>query len=408
MDALADELAAGTGIGGENELEPGGKPRRALGSGDDDLAVLERLAESFEHFGSELGGFVQEEHAVVGEGDRTGSRNAEASADDRGRASRVVGVAERWPGDERGLWWEGAGDGVDGRDLQRACGIEVGEQGGETFGEHGLSGAWRTGEEHMVAAGRGDLEGLAGYGLAHDLGEVETGEPSGTGDDAVGVLADLGLFVRGLVRELVLAEYGEELAEGADAEDFGVFDESGLGDVRLGDDEPAVTGVRRGENGREDAAGVPCAAVESELAEEDDAVDRLLLEVVGRGEDGDGDRDVEVRAGLGQRGGRKADGDLLGRPFDVGVGDCRSDAVAGLVQGLVGQADDAERGQPAAEVRLDLDEVALDAYQRDTTSAGGRHRTAFRTSVVGGGAGAGRGIAVLAGGWARLGASRVG
>src|SRR5262245_38907138 len=63
------EIAAPTGVGGRDQLEPGREADAGGGSDHGDLAVLERLAERLAGGTAELGQLVHEQHAVMGEAD---------------------------------------------------------------------------------------------------------------------------------------------------------------------------------------------------------------------------------------------------------------------------------------------------------------------------------------------------
>ncbi len=60
-------VAAFTGVHGGDELEAAGISGASGGSADRDAAVLEGLAQHFEALAGELGQFVEEEDAAVGQ-----------------------------------------------------------------------------------------------------------------------------------------------------------------------------------------------------------------------------------------------------------------------------------------------------------------------------------------------------
>lgn len=67
-------MAAGAGIHGRDELKARGKFAALGGSGDGDLAGLQRLAQRLQRTARELGKFIEEEHAVVGLRNLAGAR----------------------------------------------------------------------------------------------------------------------------------------------------------------------------------------------------------------------------------------------------------------------------------------------------------------------------------------------
>ena len=85
---------------------------------------------------------------------------------------------------------------------------------------------------------------------------------------------------------------------------------------------------------------------------------------IDRGEDGDGDAEIEARAVLGDRCGRQVDRQLAGVEREAG-GDRRCPHPLGcLAQRRVGQAADVEGREPSPDVALDVDEMTGDPAQR--------------------------------------------
>jgi hypothetical protein len=165
-------VAAGAGVHGGDEHEAGGEGEGAGGAGDGDGAVFERLAHDLQGAAAEFGEFVEEEHAVVGEGDLAGAGVA-AAAEQAGIGDGVVGGAEGAGGEKGALRVEQAGD---------RCGFwwfrwlpprSCRHDGGDAFGEHGFAGAGRADHEQVVATGHGDFQGAFGVVLAFDIGEVD-------------------------------------------------------------------------------------------------------------------------------------------------------------------------------------------------------------------------------------------
>jgi hypothetical protein len=77
------------------------------------------------------------------------------------------------------------------------------------------------------------------------------------------------------------------------------------------------------------------------------------------------DGQVEARSGLAQRGRCQVHRDALLREVHTGVGKRRAHALAGLTHRAIGQPDDREGRQPAADVYLDRDRYAVDALERE-------------------------------------------
>jgi hypothetical protein len=110
-------------VHGGDEHEAGGEPDRAVGTSDGDDVVFEGLAEGFEGVAGELGEFVEEEDAAVGEGDLAGAGNC-PTTDDGGGARGVVRRADGACGDEALAGGEHSGGGIDAGDLDGFVGGE--------------------------------------------------------------------------------------------------------------------------------------------------------------------------------------------------------------------------------------------------------------------------------------------
>ena len=119
---------------------------------------------------------------------------------------------------------------------------------------------------------------------------------------------------------------------------------------------------------RQDALRMAQAPVQTQLAQEERALRADNLAGGGhrwkllRGhQDGDGDGQVVGWAFLAQVGGGEVVGDASHGEDAAAVLDRGAHALLGLVDRRIGQADDAEGGQPLADVHLDLDQRALES-----------------------------------------------
>jgi len=83
------QVPAGAGIHGGDEHEAGRIGQADGGPGDGDAVVLERLAQGLDDVVAELGKFVEEEDAVVGQGDFAGP-GVRAAADQPGVRDGVL------------------------------------------------------------------------------------------------------------------------------------------------------------------------------------------------------------------------------------------------------------------------------------------------------------------------------
>ncbi len=93
-------VAAGARVHGSHELKISREGKRALGAADGDHFVFERLAQHFQHSGTELRQLIQKENAAVGQADLTGMWPI-AAPNETGMTDGVVRGAERTVLDER-------------------------------------------------------------------------------------------------------------------------------------------------------------------------------------------------------------------------------------------------------------------------------------------------------------------
>ena len=126
-------------------------------------------------------------------------------------------------------------------------------------------------------------------------------------------------------------------------------------------DQALETGLARSLRDGERAADRPHAAVERELPEHRMRRQALGRHLVGRGQDRKRDREVEPGALLAQRGRREVDRDAVLRPLPLGGRDPAPNTLLRLLARAVGEADDREAGQPALQVRLDLDPPRIES-----------------------------------------------
>ena len=139
---------------------------------DRDPAVLERLAEAFEHVAAELGELVEKEDAVVRERELAWTRTAlpppkrpaveTVWCGARNGRSAIIGRSPRRPA----ALWMRVTSSASANDERR-------QQRRQPPRQHRLARAGWPDEQEVVAAGGGDLERALGVLLAPHLGEVE-------------------------------------------------------------------------------------------------------------------------------------------------------------------------------------------------------------------------------------------
>jgi hypothetical protein len=347
-------VAAGAGIHRRHQRERGGELDGGAGARYANDAFFQRLAQGLQRAAPELRQLVEEQHAVVGERDVAGPGVA-AAAHQGGIRRRVVRRTEGPVDQQPAAGAERAGNGVDGRDLERLVEAERRQDAGQAPRQHGLAGARRADEQQVMAAGRGDLERAPGRGLAADVGEVEpvvSGRRGGRG----GARPRLG----------GLLQAGHRVGERADGHDVQRIDDRRLAGVRLGQQHGGHALAAQPDGHREHAARRQDLAVERQLADHRDPRPPGPRRHARRGEDAERDRQVERRAGLAHVGRRQVDRDAMAGELEAGVADRGADPVAALAHGRVGQPDHGEHRQAERDVDLDRDGERLDAAERRT------------------------------------------
>ena len=117
----------------------------------------------------------------------------------------------------------------------------------------------------------------------------------------------------------------------------------------------AAAGVTSGQRHRQRAADGTQHAGERELAGKFIIIQRCIRNLPGRGEDAEGDGQVETPRFLGQIGGRQVDGDASGGKFKAGILQGRAHAVTCFPHLGVRQPHQRHARQPAGQMRFDGD-----------------------------------------------------
>src|SRR5262249_34839566 len=118
------------------------------------------------------------------------------------------------------------------------------------------------------------------------------------------------------------------------------------------------------DRGRQHARDRCDRAIEAELAQHRETGERVRRDRADRRHQAERDRQIIVAAFLRHVGGREVDGDAPRRQRQARGGQRRAHALAGLGDGLVGQAHDVEGGQAGGDLNLDIDGAGLDALKR--------------------------------------------
>lgn len=215
------EIATGAGIHGGDEHKIGGIGGFLVGARDGDSFVFEWLAEGLKDGTRELGDFVEEENAFVGE--RNFARGSVfATTDNRNRAGGVVGATKGASGDDFVGFETSEGVDFSGSELFFECGC--GEEIGGDFGKEGFAGAGWAGDEEIVVAGDSNLKGTFGKRLTTDMVE-ERGRIGRSFRERLGAV--FGVFGEGFL----LFKVEKEFLKIVDTEGGNARDEAGLGKV---------------------------------------------------------------------------------------------------------------------------------------------------------------------------------
>jgi hypothetical protein len=337
-------------VHGGDQHEARGIGHAVVGARDRDLAGLERLAQRVEHLRLELGQFVEEEHAVMGERHLPRPR-AQPAADQRRHAGGMVRGAERPAVGERAAI-DLAGDRGDHRDFEQFLGRERRQDGRKSRRQHRLARAGRADHQQVVAAGGGDLESALGAFLTLDVLEV---------DQCAVELADLRLRA------------GEHLRA---ADVIGELDQRGSGNDLHLRARPGGLGAAGGRADEAFAARIGAnrrrqyardrgdRAVEPELAQHGEARERIRRNGADRSHQAEGDGEIVVTAFLREVCGREVDGDAARRQRQAGGNQRCAHPLTRLRHGLVRQTDDIERREPWRHLHLDIDGAGLDTLER--------------------------------------------
>ncbi len=192
-----------------------------------------------------------------------------------------------------------------------------------------------------MAARRRDLQRALGAFLPLDLSEVRG--------------PDRRLHLPGLRRRegggaLEMVEDGQQVGRG---DHLHLTGPGGFGALRRRADE-AQFPLPRMERGEQHAGRGGDAAVQTQLAHDDIARQRLGIDHAHGAEQGQRDGEVEMRPLLGEVGGREVHGDPLGRQRKADGGDGVAHPLPAFRDRLVRQADDDEIGKAGNELALNL------------------------------------------------------
>ena len=311
---------------------------------------FERLAQRVEHRRLEFGKLVEKQHAVMRERNLAGL-GAQAPADQRRHAGRMMRATERPPVGERALG-DLARHGGDHRDFEQLAGRERRQDRGQPRRQHRLAGAGRADHQQIVPAGGRDLQGALGALLALDVAQVERRALE---------LADLRARPHQHLRAL---EMVGELDQRAGRDDLHLGARpGGLRPARGRADQPLAARIGA-DRRRQHARDRRDRAVEPELAQHREAAHGVRRDRADRRHQAERNRQIVMAAFLRQVGRRHVDGDAPRGKREPGSDQRGAHPLARLRHRLVGQAHHIERREPGRDLHLHVDGARLDPLER--------------------------------------------
>ncbi len=274
------------------------------------------------------------------------------AADEGRHRGRVVGRA-KGPPVRQGAVLEHARHRLDHRDFEQFARPEHRQDRGQAGGEHRLAGPGRPVHQEVVGTRRRDLEDALGALLALDLAQVR----HGSGGRRHGGLR-AGHDLRAL-------EVVGELDEGAGRQHVHVAPCPGRLRPRGRRADQAEPSRIRRHRGRQHPGYRGDAAVERQFAEHAVAPQRVRRQRPDRAHHGERDRQVVVRALLGQVGRGEIDGDALGREREARGDQRRPHPLARFRHRLVGQPHHHEGDGAGGDLHLHVDGAGLDPLEGD-------------------------------------------
>ena len=256
-----------------------------IGARDGDFARLQRLAQRIEHRALEFGQFIKEQHAEMREA-HLARPHFQPAAGQRRHRSGVVRAAERARAADPAFLQQPRDRG-DERGFERLCRGQFGQNAGQARGHQRFARTRRADHQQVVPACRGDFQRALGGFLTFDL--LEIGAAFGPGDFAGHRLGQpLGAFQ--------MVEQADEIGRGDNldpARPAGLCALPSRADQRFFD----TAGMERGE---QYAGAGDHAPVECEFSHRDILRNRFQIDHAHRREQRQRNRQIVVRAFLGQ------------------------------------------------------------------------------------------------------------
>jgi putative endonuclease len=292
-----------------------------------------------------------------------------ASADNPGRADRVMGRS-KWAATSDAFVKPPTSTG-NPRNFKCLLGSRRRQDRRQTAGGERLASSWRSNHQQAVTTRGRDLEGIAKVGLAAQIGQIGS------------IRLRRGLqWQRLWTLRLPLPRCQiKHLREAVQRQDLDSVDERGLRPVFRRHDHGLGALLARRLGYREHSGDRAQRSVQGKLTRHCEARQTLPLELPGRHEQGDRDRQVQPRAGLAQARWGKVGDDASQGEVEAAVGERRAHPLTRLPDRGVGQADHREGRQATVDVDLDSHGSGGDAVEGE-----GPRRSEHCATLVGPGA----------------------
>ena len=305
----AAQIAARAGIHGTDQHEVRWIGGLCVDARDGHKAVLQRLAQRFQHIAVVFGQFIQKQNAVVRLG-YFARRCICAAAHQRYIAGGVVRRTERTLG-EQPCFGQRARHGMNARGFQRFFERHIRQNRGHAPRHQRLAGAGRADHQNVVPARGSDFQRALGALLPLYMTEIHIGR----------AILQKRLIAYGFGGNdpFFARQMANCLQKRTRAQQFNAFDAAHFGDVFLRQQhrgDAAAAGVN---HHRKCAAHGSQASVQRKLADHADAFQRVRIDLARTAQQTQRDRQIVGGAFLFQIGGREIYRDAPVREFEAAV-----------------------------------------------------------------------------------------
>ena len=164
-------ITTGAGVHGADEHEGGGESNFGGASGNRDLTVFEGLTQNFKGVAAEFGEFIEEEDALMCEGDFSGSWKG-STAKETDVTDGVMGGAEGPLITRAGGVKRDSCRGLNAENFEEFVEFGRGHDAGYALGDHGFTGAGASDHDKIVSPANCDFDSAAEVMLSFYVGKI--------------------------------------------------------------------------------------------------------------------------------------------------------------------------------------------------------------------------------------------